>query len=626
MIRGALLALFLALSCVAADHPRLILTPRRIEALKSSLPAARAGLWKPALESANEFRDSAPPAMRRADNTFRYIGDTLPALGLAWWMTGDRAYAESAGRWLRALLAVKEWSGSANLGRSAFVMGTALLYDWLHGSLDEATLTAARKRLEAEGEILLRDDHNYWRLLSNHCLIETGALGMAGLALEGESEAAGRFLEKARERTDLIIEHAPLDGAWSEGVQYWEYGTGYFLRFLEALKTSGTADYYPRYDWLKKAGYFAIHFSLPGLRPGAVNFSDCCTVREEHRWHAGFLSYLPASAYRNGHFQDYANKVATPRPYKFSWMDFIVWDPSVKSADFRELPTFKHFEDSGFVMMRSSWREDATLVGFRCGPAPGHRNQKHPLRVERRGFGPGHQHPDINSFSIFAHGKWLAIDPGYVHTKTTAEHNTVLVNGYGQAGAGREWLDFMEFESREPAPAILRAETHPGYDYVTGDAGNIYVDEAGLASFRRHLLFLKPDVVVVADDLVAKAPGRFEWLLQALDTIRPASSGGYMIDEGGVRLAVNPVLPAKYAASVAERPFKASNLRDKLVTLNLRADGVPQTRFLVVLTVLKDASDSAPQVSYTPGKLEIRRPGRSWVVNVADPVFTVASR
>ena len=125
------------------SHPRLILTPRRIEALKSSLPAARAGLWKPALESANQFRDSAPPAMRRADNTFRYIGDTLPALGLACWMTGDRAYAESAGRWLRALLAVKEWSGSANLGRSSLRLGSALLYDWLHGSLDEATLTAA---------------------------------------------------------------------------------------------------------------------------------------------------------------------------------------------------------------------------------------------------------------------------------------------------------------------------------------------------------------------------------------------------------------------------------------------------------------------------------------------------
>ena len=452
---------------------------------------------------------------------------------------------------------------------------------------------------------------------------------MAGLALEGESEAAGRFLEKARERTDLIIEHAPLDGAWSEGVQYWEYGPSYFLRFLEALKTSGTADYYPRYDWLKKAGYFA-HPLLASRAASRRREFRRLLHRARGAPVARRLSLLPGGRRLPQRPLPGLSptRLATPQPYKFSWMDFIAWDPSVKPADFRELPTFKHFDDSGFVMMRSSWRDDATLVGFRCGPAPGHRNQKHPLRLERRGFGPGHQHPDINSFSIFAHGKWLAIDPGYVHMKMTAEHNTVLVNGHGQAGAGREWLDFMAFESREPAPAILRAETHPDYDYVTGDAGNIYVDEARLASFRRHLLFLKPDVVVVADDLVAKAPSRFEWLLQALDTIRPASTGGFMIDEGGVRLAVNPVLPAKYAASLAERPFKASNLSGKLVTLNLRAEGVPQTRFLVVLTVLKDASDSAPQVSYTPGKLEIRRPGRSWVVNVteADPVFTVASR
>jgi hypothetical protein len=50
------------------------------------------------------------------------------------------------------------------------------------------------------------------------------------------------LLGKARERTERIIGHAPPDGAWSEGVQYWEYGTSYFLRWLEALKSSGAAN------------------------------------------------------------------------------------------------------------------------------------------------------------------------------------------------------------------------------------------------------------------------------------------------------------------------------------------------------------------------------------------------
>jgi hypothetical protein len=607
-----------SISLAAADRPRLILTPQRVQELKSSLGRSRAFLWTSARESANQFARAAAPRMRRADNQFRYIGDTMPVLGLAYWMTGERIYIDSAEKWLRAILGVKEWSGSANLGRSSWVLGSALLYDWLYQELDEDTRTAIRRRLEVEGEILMRDNHNYWRLLSNHCLIETAALGTAGLTLQGESEAAPRFLKKARERTELIIEHAPLDGAWAEGIQYWEYGTSYFLRYLEAMRTSGTADYFPRYEWFKKAGYFPIYFSLPGMRKGAINFGDCCNPREEHRWQAPFLSYLAAAAYGNGHFQDYGNKLVTPQPYKFSWMDFIAYDPAVAAVDFRQLPPGKHFADTGFLVMRSSWAEDATLIGFRCGPGPGHRNQNHPLRLERRGFGPGHQHPDINSFSIYAHGKWLAIDPGYVYVKKTADHNTVLVNGHGQAGEGGKWLDFMTFQNRLPPPEILRAQSNPDYDYVIGDAGNIYVDEAALSVFRRHLLFLKPGIIVIADDLAATAPSRFEWLLQALDSIHRTGPSGFEIREGDVRLSVNPILPRAYEASVGEREYSASNVRGKLMTLNLRADSLATARFLVVLGVLKDASVDVPAVTYADGRLEIAHLGRTWSVAVAE--------
>lgn len=261
-------------------------------------------------------------------------------------------------------------------------------------------------------------------------------------------------------------------------------------------------------------------------------------------------------------------------------MDFIAYDPTVPPVGFHQLAPGKHFDDSGFVVMRSGWDENATVVGFRCGPAPGHRNQNDPRPLERRGFGPGHQHP------------------GYVHMKTTGEHNTVLVNGHGQT------------------------ESTPEYDYAIGDAGNIYVDEAGLAGFRRHLLYLRPGVVVVADDLAAKAPARFEWLLQALDYINRTGAGTFEIREGGVRLSVNPVLPAKYEPAIASREYRGSNLNGKLVTLNLRVEAVSRTRFLVVMAVLDDASAPAPQVAYANGRLSIRHGGRSWKVRVAEPVTT----
>jgi hypothetical protein len=244
-------------------HPRLILTPARIAALKSEIATTRREFWPNALASADEFSRETVPEMRDANNRYRRFGDTMPALGLAFRMTGDRRYVDAAERWLEAMLAVPEWRGSQNLGRSSWVTGAAFLYDWLHDALPADTRARVRERLVKEGEILLRET-SYWRLLSNHCLIETAALGLIGLTLDGEHERAAAFLGTAHERTELIIEHAPRDGSWGEGIQYWQYGLGYFLRFLEAAKTAGQRDYFPRYSWLTQTGFFPV--SLFGSR------------------------------------------------------------------------------------------------------------------------------------------------------------------------------------------------------------------------------------------------------------------------------------------------------------------------------------------------------------------------
>jgi hypothetical protein len=437
---------------------------------------------------------------------------------------------------------------------------------------------------------------------------------MIGLALRGEPRSDA-FLARARERTDLIIEHAPLDGSWGEGIQYWQYGLGYFLRFLEASKTAGDRDYYPRYEWLKQTGLFPIGFSLPGRPAESVNFSDS----GEHDYLSAFLHYLPAAVYRNGIAQDFGNRVRSPHPLKLSWMDFLTYDPTVAPIDFRTQPTFAHFADNGFVVMRSGWDAAASLVAFHCGPAPGHRNQADPRRVERRGFGPGHGHPDINSFMFFAHGQWLAIDPGYVRPKRTRDHNTLLVNGRGQAGEGGEWLDYMAFESREPVPTILRAETHPDFDYVIGDAGNIYVDEAGLGHFRRHLLFLKPDIVVILDDVAGRKPSRFDWLLLAHDQAAQTGPRDFEFARDGVRLWIRALRPAGLTSQIETQPLRASATNGRVTTLNLAVESAARTTYLVVLCALPGAEASAPTVELKTDHLQIKHRGAAWDIAVVDP-------
>ena len=598
--------------------PRLIITQQNKDDYIQKSKTTHKHLFDLAMQLAGSFSAEEPPAGLTAANTNRRIGETMPSLGLAYLMTGESRYLEAAEKWITAVLEVSSWDGSQNLGRSAWVTGVAQLYDWLYHDLDEDFRARIIERLVSEAGII-SETASRTRALSNHLLIEAAAVGTAGLILPEENPARQNLLDTARRWTEYIIRNAPLDGSWGEGVQYWEYGLGYFLRYLEGCYTSGYHDYFKEYDWLKKTGRFPIHFSVPDNLTRVINFGDCGT----DRYIPSFLCYLPASKYRDPVVQDYAVKIQADKPHKLSWVDFLMFDDTLHPVDFRTVEkTFHHFDDHGFVTMRSSWSEDATLVGFRCGPAPGHANQAKPEREANRGYGPGHQHPDINSFVIYGNGTWLAIDPGYIQIKETRNHNTVLVNGHGQAGAGSKWLDFMAFESREPAPAITFTETTPDVDYIIGNAGNIYVDEAGLDLFERQVMFVKPDIVIVADRLKASRLSDFSWLLQSneIADIREVS-GGFEIRKDEAVLSVLPVLPSGLAKKISQRMLEANdvygapndNRREGLLrTISLEAKGT-SAGYLVVLAVNKPG-EARPEARLDNGILTVIKGERAYQI------------
>ncbi|HPF02053.1 MAG TPA: heparinase II/III family protein [Bacteroidales bacterium] len=600
--------------CVAGEHPALIITRTNLDDFISNSKTTHKDLYGQAINLADDFLSGDIPGMKNASNNYRVLGETMPSLGLAWLMTKDKKYLEGGVKWINALLEVRSWNGSENLGRSAWTTGIAQLYDWLYDDLDPALREKIITRLKNECKEIIRTAAAT-RALSNHLLIETSAVGTTGLILPDDDPMKKVLLEQADKWTNYIIGNAPLDGSWGEGIQYWEYGLGYFLRFLEGARTAGYRDYFNGYEWLKKTGRFLIHFSLPGNLTKVINFGDCGS----DRYIPAFLLYLPAAKYRDPAVQDYAIKIQAESPHKFSWLDFLTYDHSLKPVDFRSVESeFHHFEDHGFVCMRSSWDEDATLVGFRCGPAPGHANQAKPERIANRGYGPGHQHPDINNFVIFANGTWLAIDPGYVYLKETRNHNTVLVNNAGQAGAGGKWLDYMAFESREPAPKIVHAESSPRYDYVIGDAGNIYTDEAELEHFERHLMFIKPDIIIIADILRGKRNSTFSWLLHAneIATVKKLSSD-FEISKNEASLSVFPLMPADIETDVSERLLRGSDVygiadsnrtEARLRTITLNSTG-KNTSFLVVMTVNKPGGEK-PTVTFDKGMIGILRDGR----------------
>ena len=127
----------------------------------------------------------------------------------------------------------------------------------------------------------------------------------------------------------------------------------------------------------------------------------------------------------------------------------------------------------------------------------------------------GHAHPDAASFIIFARGRYLTGDTGYTGVKLTSDHNTVLVDGRGQANDGRhEVFKEVPYE-RLDRVRLAEVSATREYFYARGEAAAGYYPELGLKRFDRHFLHVAPDYFVVWDELAAEEPRQFSWLLNA---------------------------------------------------------------------------------------------------------------
>ncbi|ALA59045.1 alginate lyase family protein [Nitrospira moscoviensis] len=127
-------------------------------------------------------------------------------------------------------------------------------------------------------------------------------------------------------------------------------------------------------------------------------------------------------------------------------------------------PGAKLFEAAGCVVLRDGWEPDATYLWLDAG-----------VHGALRG---GHAHADALSFEFCAGGITWLVDPGtYTYTgdaaareafRTTAGHNTVLVDGLPQSipGGPFSWTRVASAcvtECRMQSDAMIVAGTHDGY-------------------------------------------------------------------------------------------------------------------------------------------------------------------
>jgi len=157
--------------------------------------------------------------------------------------------------------------------------------------------------------------------------------------------------------------------------------------------------------------------------------------------------------------------------------------------------TSHHLPWAGWTAMRSGWDRNALHLCFDGGPV-----------------GTGHQHEDMLSFVLTAYGKSFIIDPGpYVYTNdkwrnyaiSTFAHSTVLADGLCQTRT----ITRKEFEAPEQPESVWESNDRFDYTSATYKAG--YRLQEPDVVHRRHVVFIKPEYWVIADEILGE--GTHEW-------------------------------------------------------------------------------------------------------------------
>jgi acetyl esterase/lipase len=494
----------------AQAHPRLLLDPARVEAVRSSLATTHRFLWDRYLQDLPRMLAVARREAPAED--VRYEGDLVPDLAFAWLLTGREDLLAAAKLQLLRLTDDEEWSSNEDLVYlvpAHYILGLALGYDWLHPVLSPAERARVARRLAREAEAQHRRiavERAWWRnqYFQNHSHSNTAALAFAAAALWGENERAPTWLPAAERFFDRTFSVLPADGSSLEGYAYAGYGGEYLLLYALLERDLFGKDETGR-PWLRHLPEYLLHGLLPRRTADewAMTFGDA--PRRGWTSTAQHLFTL-AGLHRDGAAQWMAGETAGLRPAGLGsrgWLMLLAYDPTLAPADPATFPTFARFPEIDQVMTRSSWTDpDATLLGFKCGPFMGRTLSRDAVFD----FGTGHQDADSGSFQLFSHGRFLAIDPLYTGKERTGDHSTVLFKGHGQLGEQNAFgsMEALRFGHH---PKIVHAVTTDRYDYVVGDVTRAYHPALGLTRFVRHLLFVKPDVLLVADEMALREEG-----------------------------------------------------------------------------------------------------------------------
>lgn len=482
------------------------------------------------IEKNEEIRDAWNQQKEEAEQILernRFGTADCQVLGLVYRMTGDEKYAETIKKILLDQVKKTTWEGSELLSRtpswqgglgvahnSFFLsIGFDCVYSYLSVSERKEVAEGLARLgvqpqmhdwLNAETNIHTFDTmgHNWW----SACVY---IAGFTSLAIRDEVPEAEGWLKEIEATApewfnyagDLLQNKIPTfdrNGGFWESINYANFGVSQYLIFRLALENVMPKFKQSDIPILDKVTDFFIstsYFVKEGT-PMSVNFGDGHIDRNGNAcavllWNLG---------YHKDRYAWYINQVAhgdDKEGLQLGTPNGLILFPELPKLADNYKPDLGNsfiYPDMGWATMRNSWSDNATMLAVKSG------------------LTWNHAHADAGSYILFHNGKNLIIDSGnssygnplYTQYYCQSEaHNMVLFNGEGESRKS------PYFGSVNHA-SIHNLVDGDKFKYVLANATGPYSHILD----RNYRSFLwVGDVILVIDDLLAREPGKFEWLL-----------------------------------------------------------------------------------------------------------------
>lgn len=588
----------------ALKRPRILLTDAALPRYRALARGQGRVLFGPLRDLADRFvAEKIPGRPFAASRPGPDYGRRPLLLAFCHRITGDKKYFDAARRWALAISTWRDWgrgrSANQSLIAAHLLSDLAVTYDWLAPSLPPEERRIIRLKIVLQAELLhqalTKPGGAWWNQAWRHGRLWIGAtaLGLAGLALSGDVPRAEAWVRAALDTYRRINTVLPADGSWPEAAAHWGEAVGAMTVFYLVLQATTNVDPWPTCPWLAKTVLFRLYNSRPDWR-GVLNFGD-----GPERDRAGYQLEIIARAYQLSLARWLALRTINPGDAYGLW-GFLAADPDLKPTPPDDFPLFRLFADIELFVVRGSWGPKSTLIAFKAGPPGGRRNAQARL-VGRRVF-IGRCHPDQNSFVVLAGGRGLIVDDGPTALKWTRDQNTLLVNGRGQRGEGLEvFHDDRPEDSLKIGLKVVLAT--PFLAVAEGEAATAYPPDLGLQSYRRLILFLPPDLVIVRDRALTAAEASFSQRFHFRGRLRQATRpGAYDL----VSAAGDVVLAARFLSPRGVH-FETTPYRGKVNGRQVRqtvlaATNTDRARRFSLMAVLRPGAGPSALADLTPVK------------------------